>query len=392
MKQVYEEHHMKEVGAFHIGWVNGTYYKDNKAHKLGKDAIGNFGASIVKGDLSHSAMDKAVEGFTPDAYEINHKALNQGTWNAPKEKTPANIKPLSKNEASAVKNKTLNVGSMKTIDGVTYFLNTNHRWQKVEGGNPELSQKVTDIKEISAGVKAIREAMQTENPVDDLQSHTRQLIQDYIDKHGSHPEDDKDIKKLINKNSKVSDIHEALSTKIDSDIVTKQNIFHKEIELKDGHSPAIQALREINKRMKGADEETIKSYFPNKVDDILKEMHSHKDIFLDEKGNFQLREHYLTGNAYDKMDALQKSINSEKDLKKKSKLQQSHDEVKKAIGWKSIEESSFKAYNKWVPESIVQSWIKKETLGESRSSGWGGRSYETFSNPEFIDGQWQVEG
>jgi len=391
MKQVDKDFHMKEVGAYHEGWVKGSYYKDKPEHKLGKDAIGNFGASIVEGDLSHSAMDEAVKNFTPEDYEIDHKKLSQGTWNTPKAFVKEKFQALSEGEAKALKNKTLNVGQTKTINGVTYFLNANHRWERMDGGDPETTKKLNDIKEISTGVKAIREAMQTDRPVDMLQAHTRQLIQDYIDKHGVYPSEDKDIKKLLKANSSVKDIHEALSTQLDADILTKQNVYNKEIELKNGHNPAIEAMREMAKRMKSADEETVRSYFPNQADELLEEMNKHKDIFLDEKGIFHLREYYLSGNAYEKMDALKKAISSEKDEKKKSKMQQSHDEVKKAIGWKSIEEASFKAYNRWVPEDIVKSWIKKETLRENTYGGY--KSYEKYSEP-ILDkyGKWTVEG
>jgi tRNA G10 N-methylase Trm11 len=364
-----------DAGFIDHDWTEGNYYDSYPDNYLGEKARGNFGQEIAEGELTPEKMDKAVKAFQakPDLTTKHLDALRKYAEAHPAEKkaAPSGMKPTEM-EAAAIAEKTLQVGMTKTVDGVIYRLNANHRWERVDG-DAIVAAKVDALKAISANVKAIRDAMHNQEPVDVLQAQTRELMQNYADTYGSKHGEDEDVKKWLKKNAATEGVFEAMATAADSDIVTKQNVFDKYIEIKDGHQPDVEALSAIAATGGTATEERIRKDYPNRADELIGLMYANKDVFLDTDGAWKLREDFVVGNAYEKMDALKAAIEKETDAKRKAKLQAGHDTLYEAIGWVPIEDADIKPYSRWIPEDILNRWITSESgLDMGGSSGMGG--------------------
>lgn len=358
-----DESGLKEAGFWHEGWVEGTYYDENKAHILGElnEGGGNWGSDVVEGDLSLSDMDKAIVTFNPEPDKTTDdldKLNSMTTKPAGENKKVESM--LTESEAEAVACKTLSVGMTKSIDGKVYRLNENHRWELVKGADETTSEKLEKVKAIAEKVKAIREAMHNDEPVDDLQREARTLLQDYKDEHGTNPMDDKDVKRLLTAHASLSGVYEGL-VDIDDDILNKQNVYAKEIDLVDGHNPAVTALLTLQKNMLEATPANIQSYFPNDIDALMKELQDNKDCFLTPDGGWELREDFIAGDAWVKIDALKSAIeehDGDKWVNERVKWQAGITDLEAAVGWTSIEEAEFTPQSSWIPEEIINKWAK----------------------------------
>ncbi|GAB6276259.1 MAG: hypothetical protein SAMD01599839_07990 [Rectinema sp.] len=405
---------MKTTGFWHDGWVTGSFYKDNPNQILGelREGAGNWGSDVVNGDLSPENMDAAVEKFRvePDMTVGNLEKLRETASKASANKPKEEPGLLTESEAAAVASKTLLVGATKTDDGKLYRLNENHRWERVKGIDEIAADKLERVKAIAAIVKSIRDAMHFDEPVDDMQVEARRLIQAYRDEYGSSPDEDKDIRRILNTHAAIAGVYEGL-VGIDSDVLTKQNVYEKEISIVDGHNPAVSALLSLQHSLVDGTPEEIKRYFPNQAKSLLNEMNEHKDIFLTAEGVYQLREDFISGDAWAKIDALKEAIEKhkgKKDETARAKWEYGIKEMEKAAGWTPIEEAEFMPQSSWIPEEIIDQWVRdpngmgleylleKNKLGRSEDGKWGiiytswhrerGKSYGDYT--DFEEGDW----
>lgn len=354
---------MRDAGLVDDDWVNASYYDANPGHRLGAVGRGQFGAEITMGALEPDDMDKAVKTFesrtphTKDTFD-RIRTLTEGRESPAAKETES----LSESEAAAVAAKTLRVGMTKTIDGKVYRLNENHRWELVKSTIEGIAKKVERVKEISETVRAIREAMRADEPVDDLQRQGRALIEAYERDFGITHAEDKDVLRFIKANPAMAGVYEAITTRIGSDLLTKQNVYDKEIEIVDGHRPAIKALIEMQRNMTDATTEAVYKQFPNEAEGLLEAMWSDQDVFVDENGVFWLREDFISGNAWDRIDAIEKAIKEhpgEAWERNREKWQAGADALRDAVGWVTIEDADVFPQASWLPSDVVNRWAEE---------------------------------
>lgn len=388
-----DEKGLKEAGFWNDGWVEGSYYKEKPKHILGNlnEGGGNWGRDVVEGDLTLADMDVAVARFEPESEKTTDDLERlRSMTKAPGEasgRKKGDETTLTEAEAEAVAAKTLAVGATKSEDGHLYRLNANHRWERVKGADELAAEKLEQVKAIAENVKAIRDAMRDEKPVDDLQREARRLIQAYEEAYGSAPKDDKDIRKLLNANAALSGVYEGL-VGIDDDILTKQNVYVKEIEIVDGHNPAVTALLSLQRNMVEATPDKLRAYFPNDIDSLMVSLQESEDAFLTPEGVWQLREDFISGNAWEKVDGLKKALAEHPGdtwKAEREKWQHGIDELGKAVGWVPIEEAEFTPQSSWIPEELINRWARDENgmnIGYALSEGILTRNE---------DGKWGIE-
>jgi hypothetical protein len=97
------------------------------------------------------------------------------------------------------------------------------------------------------------------------------------------------------------------------------------------------------------------------------EMRRNPDIFLEQDCSWQLREDFLSGNAWHKIDKLKELASHESNNEKRDKWLYGIAELEKAVGWIPIEEADFSPHSSWIPEDIINQWIRDED-GLNRAS------------------------
>jgi hypothetical protein len=65
----------------------------------------------------------------------------------------------------------------------------------------------------------------------------------------------------------------------------------------------------------------------------------------------------ISGNAWEKIDALVSRAETEPDQGKKEKTLYGKSELEKAIGWIPIEEADFSPHSSWIPEYVINRWV-----------------------------------
>lgn len=353
---------MRALGLYDDAWVNGTYYDEKPAHRLGRVEQGQFGSEVTVGKLEPADIDRALQGFEPRA-TFTKDTLDAVRAHGADRQTLGAEAPdkLSEAEAAAVAAKTLRVGMTKTQDGKVYRLNANHRWELVQGADGGVAAKLDRLKEISETVRAIREAMRADEPADDLQRQARSLIEAYARDYGVGHFDDPDIQKFIKANPSVAGVYEGLTVRVDSDLLTKQNVYDKEIDIVDGHRPAIRALMELQRDLTDATPATLKARYPQEADALVEAMWSDPDVFVDEAGTFRLREDFISGNAWEKIDALEKAIQDypgPEYERNRAKWKEGAEALRDAVGWVPIEDADVFPQASWIPEEIVNRWAE----------------------------------
>lgn len=361
------------AGFMNQDWVDGEYFETHPEHILGtlERGAGQWGSDVVSGTLSAADMDRAVLAFSPEdsipaSAMDSLRSLTPG-WKPDEAPALGKYLNLEENEAVAFAAKTLTVGMTKSVNGVLYRLNDNHRWERIDGN----ADKIDQVKAIAGKVRAIRSAMRAGEPTDDLQRDARRLIQSFKEAHGEAPADDIDIKRVLKAKASVTGIYEGL-VGIDSPILMRPNLYDKEIESKDGFAPEVKALLEIRNTMSVATPEMIRHYFPESAEEIVAAMQKNPDCFLTTDGVWQLREDFIAGNAWEKIDAMKAAIEEHGDWKDEcEKWRHGIAEVERAVGWVPIEDADFAPQSSWIPEDIINRWLVSEDgLGQGISVGY----------------------
>jgi N12 class adenine-specific DNA methylase len=370
---------MQKSGFWHDAWVNGTYEQNVIGDVL--EGKGNWGSDVVQGDLTPEVLDELVkdikiepEKTTDDASRLANIAMQESDAGEVPTEVPR-IMRVTESEADAIAAKTLTVGMTKSENGRLYRLNENHRWELVPSASEIAAEKMQKVTAIASIVQTIRENMQAGKPVDELQMNARSLIQEYEKKYNTTPAEDKDIRRVLREHAAVAGVYEGLLN-IDADVLTKPNIYEKNIEVFNGNDPVIDALLTLQKNMVEATVDNVRHYFPNEAESLITQMMEHKDVFLTPEGSYELREDFISGEVWEKIQALKDAIDShpdEKWEKERKKWEYGIQEIQKAIKWTPIEDAQFSPQSSWIPESIINDWIHAEDGLNTLNRGIYGR-------------------
>ena len=347
------EKELKAAGAWHDDFVEGQYFEKHPDKLLGEKARDQWGKeSQLAGNWGSEEIDNMVDNFKPASYQIDNEVV--GKIHVP---NPRPFVALSKEEASAIRFNKLQVGDIKIINGNLYRLNTSHRWERVRQLDEEQEAKIVHIQGLSRRVRQLREAARKGESTEELQRQIRGEFQAYADKYGVEPAADTFLGGIVKKNAAIRDLHESLNTRLNGDLLNKP--LAREIELKDGRQRDIQALLELQGQYKEATPEVMETFFGGRAEELQAAMRENPDVFWDGR-KWLLREDMISGNAWDKIEALSVALKNESDEAKRQKIQYGIDELREAAGWKPADEIEFDPRLGFVPEGMVKQWVAEE--------------------------------
>jgi len=374
-----DDNTFKLTPAYDDIFVSGKYFEHYQKHIAGElsKGTGQWGNDEVKGDISLDNMEQIISSFTPSEhfYSLDKNAIDniRDNYELPKVSKIGDTLNLSNSEIVQLDNKQLRHGAIKLLDNKVYILSDKHSWH-LASENKILVDKLLDIKIISSQVHTIQQAMQIQNDpslklannrIPRFQEECKKLLSEYQQKYKTLPADDPDIKRFTRDNPAVQGIYEALLAPTDP-LLTEKNVYKKDVEIVDGHNMAITTLLTLREKMKDGTEENIRAMFPLNVDTLIEEMKNHNDIFFTTQGYFQLREDFISGDAWKKIDELKETAQNESIKWKKELLLRGADELEKAVGWTPIEEADFSPRSSWISPEIVRNWVSSgEGLGKS---------------------------
>jgi predicted RNA methylase len=339
-------------------WIKGTYFSERPNHVMDSIRTGNgqWGSDTVSGSVTSETLQAVFEAFKPETifseqdYDVIRKKIP-----LPEQIVKTSILTLTEYEIKAAEQKRLFIGSVKTADTAVYVLSNTYQWNLISDDSA-LVQRIEHILKISNDVKRIRELMRKNQNVESIQKETSIKINAYKDLYGEYPKDDRLICRFLRSHPAVSGIYEALID-LTSNILTVNNLYSNNGAAVNGHNRAVEALRFLQQRMLNGSPETIKHHFPDEAEELIIEMHRNPVIFLSEQYIWQLREDFLSGGAWEKIDALNELFKTESDDDNIIKLQYGINELEKAVGWIPIEEADFSPHSSWIPEETVNAWI-----------------------------------
>jgi len=323
-------------------WINGAYFSNRQRHIMGmvQHGKGQWNSDVVSGSVTPETLEAILSAFEPEPFipEYEHDKLRKAVRLHNETVKTSNLS-LSDDEAEALERKTLPVGSVKIVDTSVYLLSDTYRWNLV-GDNPALTERMGRILKISKDVQAIRKQMRGELNVSSNQSAVKSALTAYKECHGEYPKDDNLVSRFLRNHPSVHGVYDALIDPA-SDILTVANLYDGNGNPVNGHNRAIEALLFMQRRMLPATADTISRYFPNETEELTTEMHRNPDIFLSEHGEWQLREDFISGGAWGKIDALNELVTTEEDTARRDKWRYGIGELEKAVGWIPIEDADF---------------------------------------------------
>ena len=408
--QTFSVSDLQTIGLSQDDWTNGTYFNSHPNHIMGTvlSKKGQWGSDVISGDVSPETLQAMLLTFIPEP-TISEQVYEQirETISLPKQtvKTPNLF--LTDDEIEALEHKSLSIGSVKVIDTAVYILSDSYIWNLVRD-DKSLAERINSVLSIAEKIKTIRNQMREGQNVSSLQESTSIALNAYKDRYNEYPKDDPLINRFLRNHPSVSGIYEALINPA-SDILILSNLYDSNGIPINGHNRAVEALLLLQQRMLYANAETINQYFPDEAEELLAEMCQNPDIFLSDQYNWQLREDFISGNAWDKIDTLKALVENEGDTAQKDKCRYGISELEKAIGWIPIEEADFSPHSSWLPEVIINAWISDEdgldrsvllrygNLSRNESGKWGIRYNDNHSLYDYTNrchrsvnkGQWE---
>ena len=408
--QTFSVKEMEKSGYAQEDWINGTYFSSRQHHIMGiiQQGKGQWDSDVVSGSVTPETLKSILsvfEGEQPLSEQI-HKDLRKSIPLKNQIVKTSNLS-LTDDELKSVENKTLPIGSVKTVDTAVYLLSDNYCW-KLATDNLELAERIKRILPVSKQIQSIRKQMKERTNVASLQETVKSILLTYKECYGEYPKDDNIINRFLRNHPSVYGIYDALIDPC-SDILNIANLYDEKGNPVNGHNRAVEVLLFLQKRMLSADEETINQYYPNETEELINEMYRNPDIFLSEHCTWQLREDFISGSAWDKIDALNAIIANEKDTARLDKWRYGICELEKAVGWIAIEDADFSPHSSWIQEEIINSWISDNDglnhsdilsngkLAKNESGKWGIRyvgNHSIYDNNarnyrEVSDGQWE---
>jgi hypothetical protein len=399
--QTFSVYNMDQQELAQEDWINGTYFSAHSGHLMGtlQSGKGQWGADIVSGSVTPETLQAMLDTFTPETVfsdEI-YDRIRQSIP-LPEQTVKTSILPLTKDETDAVEDKRLSPGSVKTVDSAVYLLTSSYRWSIAVSDDSPLVERINRILAITREVKSIRNRMRKGQEAAALQKTVIAALNAYKDSYGDYPKADLFISRFLRNHPSVSGIYDAFIDP-DSDILTLSNLYDTNGIPINGHNRAVAALLFLQQRMITANTETIRHYFPDETGELITEMYRNPDIFLSPDSAWQLREDFISGNAWDKIDGLTGLVEQETDTANRDKWQYGIAELEKAVGWIPIEEADFSPHSSWIPEEIINTWVGDEdgldrsslirhgNLSRNETGKWGIRYRGDHARKETHDGQ-----
>jgi hypothetical protein len=377
--QTFSPEKLNELEIINPEWVYGSYFIMHPDYIMGtvKTGKGQWGSDIVSGTVTPQTIRSIVDTFIPETPFTN------ATYNRIRECIPLSVKTvktsnlsLSEDELELVDQKALVIGNIKTVDNAIYMLCDSYRWNLIINNNSELVERVSQVIVISKDIKTIRRYMRDGEKPEALQSGVKILLAAYRDRFGFYPKDDNLINRLLRNYPSVSGIYDALIAP-DAGILNTDNLYDKRGDTVNGHNRAVEALLFLQQRFLDGTTDIIQKYFPEESNDLIAEMYRNADIFLGTDNNWQLREDFISGNAWQKIDSLNKLIARESESAKRDKWRYGIEELEKAIGWIPIEDADFSPHSSWIPEYVINNWVgDKDGLNRVIYSGSLSRNEE----------------
>ncbi|GMO25894.1 MAG: hypothetical protein Ta2B_05710 [Termitinemataceae bacterium] len=366
----------KETDLYNDFFVSGNYFSGYSRHIMGElsEGSGQWGRDEVKGGVSAEGIEKILTDFLPFE-KIDYESIRSEFDEVIQSENNNDYLYLTKEESERLANKSLTQGSIKVVHDKAYLLDDNNVWKNVSN-DQTFCLKLGRLKLISTEVNLIRAEMQNGNVKSTLleQDLVKTLLDSYLLLHKTYPADDKDIKRFLTANPAVKGIYEGLITP-QAEILTSENIYNNNAQIVDGHNPAIEALVKLQEMNLPASAENIARNFPDNADALIHEMWNNPDVFIESAidTTFVLRENFIAGDAWEKIDALQAEAEQTdyllSDEKTKAKLLYGASELQKAVGWSEIEEVEFSPHSSWITQDIIKEWVNSKDGLDADISG-----------------------
>jgi hypothetical protein len=387
-----DEQTFKSTPLCDTDFIGGTYFENHPEHIAGQRSLGTgqWGNDEIKGDITAESLSEILSSFSPQPPLDNiYDELRQNVELHEVSKKEARLL-LSSEEIKLLESKQLRAGAVKVYEKGVYVLTDEHSWLSASA-DETLAEKISQVKAIASSVQSVQQAMKDEADVELIKQHQQECLKqlsEYEQKNNTLPADDPLLKRFIRENPAVQGIYETFISAGDP-LLTQKNVYRKEIDITDGHQSAVTALLTLREKMKEGAVNNIMSSFPENGYSLLKEMQEHKDIFLTTEGVFQLREDFISGDAWKKIDELREAAAGQEDeadqndphyvyhkfadpgnfkneyfASAKQLFLRGADELEKAVGWTAIEDADFSPRSSWVPEEVVRQWASgEEALG-----------------------------
>jgi N12 class adenine-specific DNA methylase len=363
------------------------YFEKHPGHIMGEVSrgTGQWGSDEVTGSNRAEDIEKIIEAFTPEKFFDAEYGAAREQFPLPEKQETKDFLRLDENEVSALQEKRLLPGMIKTAEAAVYILSEDRVWSLAVKNDRSLAKRLDLVKTIANEMKSIRSMMREGNGAVLYQNAARESLYFYKSQFGSYPPEDRQLLRFMKNNPAVSGLFEGYITP-EADILNVPNLYDQNGKLVNGHNEAVRALQTLQGDMKETTEESILKYFPDNGKELIAEMYRNPDIFLTLDNAFLLREDFIAGNAWDKIDAISAAAGAITDEKKKEKLLYGKNELAKAAGWVPIEDADFTPHSSWIPEYIINHWIEDEDgLDEDTLSN---RSQKVSKNGE---GKWGVK-
>jgi len=109
-------------------FVSGNFFKNNPEFALGTETSGMFGMKIWKGDVTKADLEKVGELLNHDARDYSSLGIDVSKYGELE--------------------KELEPGDVKILNGRTYILNKNHRWERLKDQEIVLQNLPEDVKKL----------------------------------------------------------------------------------------------------------------------------------------------------------------------------------------------------------------------------------------------------
>jgi predicted RNA methylase len=335
----------EESGLFDESFINGTYFETRGEHIMGEvsEGTGRWGGDEIKGGVTPDRIAALLAAFTPVDESRDEELFSElrETYDLEKAENHEETLYLTKEEREAVEDKRLVAGNLKVVEDAVYLLDETYIWRKA-AENKALAAKLSGAFALSQSVHTVRSSWRNglDGEADSARRNLKVQLEDFKTAYGNYPEEDADIRRFLNKHPAIKGVYEALITP-DSEIAASENPYKQDAPPVDGHNPAIAALWLMRTELLPGGEEAIRRRFPDNADGLIAEMYRNPDIFRAPDGTWELREDFVSGNAWEKIDALRAAAERERDAAKKTKLAYGIDALKEAVGWTPVEEADF---------------------------------------------------
>jgi predicted RNA methylase len=339
--------------------VNGyNYFSTRPNHVMGQisEGTGQWGHDEVKGTVTGDDINAMMAAFVPEAAFTTLYEEARRQFPLPEPKEAGTYLNLNEKEREAAAGKKLFAGSVKTADDSVYVLSGEFKWMLAVKNNPLLVRRLTAIQAISDTIRIIRLQMRQGETPGEYQRAVKEMLAAYQTRYATLPKDDTLVLRFLKNTPAVSGVYDAFID-AEADILNKPNLYDRNGKLVFGHNEAVNALTDMQQQMVDGTEENIRKLFPETASDLIAEMYRNPNIFLTPDNVWQLREDFISGNAWENIDALEARAGTETDQEKKEKLLYGKSEMEKAIGWIPIEEADFSPHASWIPEYVINSWV-----------------------------------